>query len=168
MNTTSTPSMLVSPLSCLTVCTGQSFSQSSSALSSPLLGQSKRAHMRDSSDRMLGCLSYPSSSPSSSFSPSSSQILKSPISSFPNQSSDSAVTSNLQLPHPPRKCKDKGEKMMVMKCQRLTAEKTYEEIDIEVPVLIFNRMVKQNGTTNTGEEEMEKTFSKRIKDIFVR
>ena len=58
--------------------------------------------------------------------------------------------------------------MMVMKCQRLTADKTSEEIEIEVPVSIFNRMVVKNGDQRTENLGEKKTFSNKLKNIFVR
>ena len=38
---------------------------------------------------------------------------------------------------------EKEEKMIVMKCQRLRPDKTFEEIEIELPVDIFNRVVAE-------------------------
>ena len=46
----------------------------------------------------------------------------------------------------PEKEKEKGEKMITIKCQRLTADKTYEEVEIEVPAPIYETM--QNHTDN--------------------
>jgi len=77
--------------------------------------------------------------------------------------------ANMQTPPLPRKWKDKGEKMMIMKCQTLTADKTYEEIEIEVPVLIFNRISRHSGKEgNRKVTKEDNTFSKRIKNIFVK
>eukprot|EP00090_Calanus_glacialis_P045468 TRINITY_DN8452_c0_g1_i1.p1 TRINITY_DN8452_c0_g1~~TRINITY_DN8452_c0_g1_i1.p1 ORF type:complete len:148 (-),score=57.40 TRINITY_DN8452_c0_g1_i1:74-517(-) len=145
---TSSPSMSVSPLSCLTQCTSQTSSQSSSSLTSPLLGQRSR---RDSSEK-TSCLS---STPSPS--------------TFPYQPIQ-AMVSKQTVPHPlpDRKLKDKGEKMMMMKCQRLTEDKLYEEIEISVPVLVFKRMVRSDGEQLHGERQIRETWTYRLKNIFIK
>ena len=50
--------------------------------------------------------------------------------------------------------------MIKIKCQRLAADKTYEEVEIEVPAPVFKNL--------QGEEGGRKTFGMRIKSLFSR
>ena len=61
---------------------------------------------------------------------------------------------------------EKDEKMIVMKCQRLRADKTFEEIEIELPVDIFNRVVQPNSKQNKLDNN--KTITQKIRNIFIR
>ena len=80
------------------------------------------------------------------------------------------MVSNQTVPHPlpDRKLKDKGEKMMMMKCQRLTEDKLYEEIEISVPVLVFKRMVRSDGDQLHQQRQIRETWTYRLKNIFVK
>ena len=131
--------MVVSPLSCLTQCARQSSLQSSSSLSSPLLGQRSRTAMRDKSET-ISCFS------ASSYSDSQAMV------SHPSLGGSSSVKDSkmANIPAPVRKINDKDEKMMMMKCQRLREDKTCEEIEICVPVRIFKRMVMDDVGDDVG------------------
>ena len=61
---------------------------------------------------------------------------------------------------------EKEEKMIVMKCQRLRPDKTFEEIEIELPVDIFNRVVQPN--TKHNKLDNHKTITQKIRNIFIR
>ena len=61
---------------------------------------------------------------------------------------------------------EKEEKMIVMKCQRLRPDKTFEEIEIELPVDIFNRVVQPN--TKHNKIDNNKTLTQKIRNIFIR
>ena len=68
-----------------------------------------------------------------------------------------------------KKCRDKSEKdekTIVMKCQRLRPDKTFEEIEIELPLDIFNRVVQTNSKHNI--EDPNRTLTQKIKNIFKR
>ena len=72
-----------------------------------------------------------------------------------------------------KKCKEKVniEKTIVMKCQRLKPDKTFEEIEIEVPVEIFNKMVTNNNkkeSRSDGENNCELSLSRKLRNIFIR
>ena len=72
-----------------------------------------------------------------------------------------------------KKCKEKVniEKTIVMKCQRLKPDKTFEEIEIEVPVEIFNKMVTNNNkkeSRSSGENNCELSLSRKLRNIFIR
>merc|ERR1739842_74764 len=64
--------------------------------------------------------------------------MRSKSSTLSSTKSDSSMlsVSTTKTPKTNRKSpeKEKGEKMVLIKCQRLTADKTYEEVEIEVPV----------------------------------
>ena len=61
---------------------------------------------------------------------------------------------------------EKEEKMIVMKCQRLRPDKTFEEIEIELPVEIFNRVVQPN--TKQNKLDNNKSITQKIRNIFIR
>ena len=61
---------------------------------------------------------------------------------------------------------EKDEKMIVMKCQRLRPDKTFEEIEIELPVDIFNRVVRPHSKDNKLDNN--KTITQKIRNIFIR
>ena len=153
--------MMVSPLSCLTQCARQSSLQSSSSLSSPLLGQRSRTAMRDKSET-ISCFS------TSSYSDSQAMV------SHPSLggSSSRKDTKMTNISPPARKVKDKEEKMMMMKCQRLKEDKTCEEIEIFLPVRIFKRMVKDDGEDAVGHgdphDHHRVTWPNKIRNIFVK
>ena len=63
------------------------------------------------------------------------------------------------------------EKLIVMKCQRLKPDKTFEEIEIELPVEIFNKMVTNNNKNkdpSRGEASEPMSLSRKIRNIFIR
>ena len=64
--------------------------------------------------------------------------------------------------------KEKGEKMITIKCQRLTADKTYEEVDIEVPAPIYETMqnYKDSGSVSSQQLSEKKGFGTKIKCLF--
>ena len=63
------------------------------------------------------------------------------------------------------------EKLIVMKCQRLKPDKTFEEIEIELPVEIFNKMVTNNNKNkdpSRDETSEPMSLSRKIRNIFIR
>merc|ERR1719222_145915 len=58
----------------------------------------------------------------------------------------SIVTNPAKTPKTSRKAGEKGaEKMITIKCQRLTADKTYEEVEIEVPAPVYETLQGREG-----------------------
>ena len=57
--------------------------------------------------------------------------------------------------------------MIVMKCQRLRPDKTFEEIEIELPLDIFNRVVQTNSKHNKLDDH-NRTITQKIKDMFLK
>ena len=63
--------------------------------------------------------------------------------------------------------KEKGEKMVLIKCQRLTADKTYEEVEIEVPVPVYETMQAYTDNGNSPVRGREKRgIGTKIKCLF--
>merc|ERR1712083_224695 len=62
----------------------------------------------------------------------------------------------------------KGEKMVTIKCQRLTADKTYEEVEIEVPESVYQTMqTKSDADSVASKHQSEKRgFGTKIKCLF--
>merc|ERR1711973_1055125 len=156
--------MSSSSISCL-ASSDQSSISSSSSLSSPLLGPSQpRSSQSTECQLRLGCL--PSSS-TSSIALSRGCIRSSTSNEKIHHNENSSTATGKS-----KKCKDKSssgqclEKMVIMKCQRLTPDKNYEEIEIEVPADIFNRIIttdKRNTENSTVH-----SFSRKLRNIFIR
>jgi len=64
--------------------------------------------------------------------------------------------------------KEKSEKMITIKCQRLTADKTYEEVEIEVPAPIYETMQNytDNGSVSSRQFTEKRGFGSKIKCLF--
>ena len=64
---------------------------------------------------------------------------------------------------------------MTIKCQRLTADKTYEEIEVEVPAPIYETIQLYNDTgslaargTSSNAKERRKSIGTKLKNLFVK
>eukprot|EP00093_Oithona_nana_P004500 04500.XXX_4285_356_1 [CDS] Oithona nana genome sequencing. len=65
---------------------------------------------------------------------------------------------------------NKMEKTMTIKCQRLTADRTYEEIEVEVPVPIYETIQLYNDTGSLaarGHKE-RRSFGAKLKNLFTK
>ena len=65
---------------------------------------------------------------------------------------------------------NKVEKTMTIKCQRLTADRTYEEIEVEVPVPIYETIQLYNDTGSLaarGHKE-RRSFGAKLKNLFTK
>lgn len=63
--------------------------------------------------------------------------------------------------------KGQVEKMITIKCQRLTADKTYEEIEVEVPAPIYETIQLYNDTGNfTARCKERRSFGSKLKHLF--
>ena len=66
-----------------------------------------------------------------------------------------------------------AEKTVTIKCQRLTADKTYEEIEVEVPAPIYETIQLYNDTGSlaaraTSSKERRKSIGTKLKNLFVK
>ena len=60
-----------------------------------------------------------------------------------------------------------GERMVSIKCQRLRPDKTYEEVEIEVPEAVYNTMShNKQRAANTGERGRIAGLGRQIKCLF--
>lgn len=63
---------------------------------------------------------------------------------------------------------------MTIKCQRLTADRTYEEIEVEVPVPIYETIQLYNdNSTMTGSlaargNKERRSLGSKLRNLFVR
>merc|ERR1719221_2145937 len=79
----------------------------------------------------------------------------------------SIVTNPAKTPKTSRKT-TQGEKMITIKCQRLTADKMYEEVEIEVPAPIYETMQNytDNGSVSSRQLREKRGFGTKIKCLF--
>jgi len=83
----------------------------------------------------------------------------------------SIVTNPAKTPKTSRKTTT-GEKMITIKCQRLTADKMYEEVEIEVPAPVYETLQGREGEAGRGRERrtggggLAETLGTRIKCLF--
>merc|ERR1719317_1136952 len=105
-----------------------------------------------------------SSTLSSTKSDTSMQSVQSPKSNNPISITTAKTPKNNRKT--PEKEKEKGEKMITIKCQRLTADKIYEEVEIEVPAPIYKTM--QNHTDNVSSPQLreKRGFGTKIRCLF--
>ena len=68
----------------------------------------------------------------------------------------------------PDKSKTTNEKMITIKCQRLTADRTYEEVEIEVPAPVYETMqnYSETGSPGGGRREKRGGLGTKIKCLF--
>merc|ERR1719150_3447181 len=81
----------------------------------------------------------------------------------------SIVTNPAKTPKTSRKT-TQGEKMITIKCRRLTADKMYEEVEIEVPAPVYETLQGREGDSigrgrerRTGGGGLAETLGTRIK-----
>jgi len=63
------------------------------------------------------------------------------------------------------------EKTMTIKCQRLTADRTYEEIEVEVPVPIYETIQlynNDNGSLASRGTKERRSLGSKLRNLFVR
>lgn len=67
---------------------------------------------------------------------------------------------------------DCSEKLITVKCQTLGPGRAVKEVDIQLPVDIFNRMLDQNGNTGVISDPLKRdrdlSLSRKIRNIFIR
>eukprot|EP00096_Caligus_rogercresseyi_P012638 TRINITY_DN5359_c0_g1_i1.p1 TRINITY_DN5359_c0_g1~~TRINITY_DN5359_c0_g1_i1.p1 ORF type:complete len:362 (-),score=89.95 TRINITY_DN5359_c0_g1_i1:721-1806(-) len=164
----SRPSSLSTPSPPCTVekkrLTLESLDSSSSAATNDLLFKSPTSSVGGSSSR------------SASLSSSKTRISSA---SIPSVGSTSSTASNLtcgmssvltgnKTPRSSRKASaNKPEKVVTLKCQRMTADKTFEEVEIEVPAPIYEtiQLYNENGS-HTPRRSEKKSIGYKIKNLF--
>ena len=119
---------------------------------------------------MMSMMRSKSSTLSSTRSDTSMQSVKRDTAT--KQAPISIVTNPAKTPKTSRKT-TQGEKMITIKCQRLTADKTYEEVEIEVPAPVYETLQGREGELQgrgrerrTGGGGLAETLGTRIKCLF--
>ena len=66
---------------------------------------------------------------------------------------------------------DCREELITVKCQTLGPGRAVKEVDIQLPVDIFNRMLDQNGNTGVISDPLKRdrdlSLSRKIRNIFI-
>ncbi|CAB4063986.1 RND2 [Lepeophtheirus salmonis] len=118
-----------------------------------------------------------SSSRSASLSSSKTRISSASIPSCGSASSSSNLTCGMssvlsgnKTPKASRKASssaNKPERVVTLKCQRMTADKTFEEVEIEVPAPIYDTIQLYNETgIHTPRSKEKKSIGSKIKNLF--
>ena len=99
------------------------------------------------------------------------------LSSSVSSSLNSTRSSTLSIPRSPvrnrrnsmslRAKPSAAEKMIKIKCQRLTVDKIYEEVEIEVPAPIFETLRACNESPN-HETKKKESLGSKLKNLFIR
>ena len=105
----------------------------------------------------------------------SSMSMRSKSSTLSSTKSDSSMISISTTSKTPRvsrrspdKDRDRTEKMITIKCQRLTADKTYEEVEIEVPAPVYETMqaYSESGSVSSRQSREKRGIGTKIKCLF--
>jgi len=93
------------------------------------------------------------------------------IRSKSNPLSDTNVLSIKTCSRPPRASrksihKDPTAKLIMIKCQRMTYDKTFEEIEIAVPLSVYDNLEPEGEITRNTEER--KSFGSKLRGFFVK
>jgi hypothetical protein len=59
-------------------------------------------------------------------------------------------------------------KMIRIKCQRLTEDKIYEEVEIEVPAPVYETMQACNTEPLTKDKRKKESLGSKLKNLFIR
>ena len=100
--------------------------------------------------------------------------VRSKSSTLSSTKSDSSMISisTSKTPRMSRKVpeKVKSEKMITIKCQRLAADKTYEEVEIEVPAPIYENMMVYGDQGSVAMKDMRerKSLGNKLKSLFTK
>ena len=71
-----------------------------------------------------------------------------------------------------RERRDCSEELITVKCQTLGPGRAVKEVDIQLPVDVFNRILHQNGNTGVISDPLKRdrdlSLSRKIRNIFIR
>ena len=64
---------------------------------------------------------------------------------------------------------EQGDKMVTIKCIRLTVDKNCEEIEIDVPEAVYDNLEEEEGVEGGENAEVEKdNWGTKLKGLFVK
>jgi len=103
----------------------------------------------------------------------SSMSVRSKSSTLSSTKSDTSMlsVSTTKTPRSSRRFPEKEkEKMITIKCQRLTADKTYEEVEIEVPAPVYENMQAygDHSSVQARNNKERKTLGNKLKSLFAK
>ena len=123
-----------------------------------LSSSSRSASLSSAKSRARSNTSIPSSMSTTS---STSVIFGSKTPKSMRKSSSSSANNN-----------NAQEKMVTIKCQRLRSDKTYEEIEVEVPAPIYETIQLYNDSTGSlaarKERKPSRSFGAKLKNLFTK
>lgn len=93
------------------------------------------------------------------------------LSSTKSDTSMLSVSTTTKTPRASRRFPEKDrEKMITIKCQRLTADKTYEEVEIEVPAPVYENMQAygDHNSIQARNNKEKKTLGNKLKSLFAK
>lgn len=99
--------------------------------------------------------------------------VRSKSSTLSSTKSDTSMlsVSTTKTPRASRRFPEKDrEKMITIKCQRLTADKTYEEVEIEVPAPVYENMQAygDHSSMQARNNKERKTLGNKLKSLFAK
>jgi len=62
---------------------------------------------------------------------------------------------------------DKGERMVTIRCERLSSEREYEQVEIEIPLSVYNNMQTQSTPLSNRNSSNRKSLVNRLRNLFV-
>ena len=103
----------------------------------------------------------------------SSVSVKSKSSTLSSTRSDSSMISiSTKTPRIRRRgetCRDpeKGERMVTIRCERLTSEREYEQVEIEIPLSVYNNMQAQSNPLSNRNSAQRMSLVNRLRNLFI-
>ena len=67
-----------------------------------------------------------------------------------------------------REEKERGEKTVRIRCGRLNAERVYEEVEIEIPLSVYNNMQTESPAMSSRNSSERKSLANRLKSLFIQ
>jgi small GTP-binding protein len=67
-----------------------------------------------------------------------------------------------------REEKEKGEKTVRIRCGRLNTERVYEEVEIEIPLSVYNNMQTESPAMSSRNSSERKSLANRLKSLFIQ
>jgi GTPase SAR1 family protein len=64
--------------------------------------------------------------------------------------------------------KERGEKTVRIRCGRLNSERVYEEVEIEIPLSVYNNMQTESPAMSSRNSAERKSLANRLKSLFIQ
>jgi len=77
------------------------------------------------------------------------------------------ISVSTRTPGPRRRGEvDKGERTVRIRCERLNLDREYEQVEIEIPLSVYNNMQAQSDPLENRNSTIRKSLVNRIKRMF--